>query len=188
MKMRNLSFLALLVVVPTVSFAQGGAGGDQPKKNPGFGKGMDTKGADGADALIKGLKEPPSMSKEMQKANPVEFLLDKKKDLQLTDAEQKELKAIVSAMKDQTKPYFKTMDSVQREQKKTGDYAPTTGQMVILRRVSREAQDSVRAIYDRSTQDALAKIAEEKRQPATDALKKEMEEQMAERRGNRPPM
>jgi hypothetical protein len=187
MKMRNLSFLALLVIVPTVSYAQGG-GDDKPKKNPGFGKGMDTKGSDGADALIKGLKTAPSISKEMQKANPVEFLLDKKKDLQLSDDEQKELKTIVSTMKDQTKPYFKTLDSVQREEKKTGDYAPTTGQTIILRRVSREAQDSVRAIYERSAQDALTKIAEEKRPAATDALKKEMEEQAAERRGNRPPM
>jgi hypothetical protein len=183
MKMRNLSFLALLVVVPAVSHAQG----DAPKKT-GYGKGMDTKGADGADALIKGLKEAPSMSKEMQKANPVEFLLDKKKDLQLTDAEQKELKTIASTVKDQTKPYFKTMDSVQREQKKEGDYAPTSGQIVILRRVNREAQDSVRAIYERSAADALAKISEEKRPAATDALKKEIEERAAERRGGRPTM
>lgn len=183
MKIRHLSFLALLVAVPAVSYAQG----DGPKKT-GYGKGLDTKGADGADALIKGMKEPPSMSKDMQKANPIEFLLDKKKDLQLSDAEQKEIKTIASTVKDQTKPYFKTMDSVQREQKKDGDYAPTTGQMVILRRLSREAQDSVRAIYQRSTEEALSKISEDKRKAATDALQKEQEERAAERRGGRPSM
>jgi hypothetical protein len=190
MSMRKLSVMALLLTIPAMSQAQRGGGGGGG--GTGYGKGMDTQGAKGADKLIKDMADSPSMSKDLQKVNPIELLLDKKKDLQLSDAEQKELKTLASAVKDATKPYFKTLDSVQREQKlgQKGE-GLTTGQMMILRRESRDAQDSVLVNYKRAADEALTKLTEEHRQPATDLLKQAMEEQMEARRnsrGGRPPM
>lgn len=182
MSMPRLSVLALLVIIPATSFAQrGGGGGD-------FGRMGSGGSAKDADRMIRDMADSPSPAKDLEKANPVEILLDKKKDLGLTDAEQKELKSLGNVVKDSTKPYFKTIDSAQREQKKTGGYAPTSGQMLILRRVSREAADSVRSHYARAGQEALLKLTEEHRQPATDLLKKEIDELMAARRGGRPPV
>lgn len=182
MSMRKLSVAALLVIIPAMSHAQRGGGGG----GGGYGKGMDAQGAKGADRLIKDMEDSPSMSKDLQKANPVEFLLDRKKDLKLSDEEQKELKSLASSLKDATKPYFKTLDSVQREQKlgQKGE-GLTTGQMMILRKESRMAQDSVMANYQRAAADALTKLTDEHRPTASEMMQKEMEEQMAARRGSR---
>lgn len=182
MSMPRLSALALLVIIPATSFAQrAGAGG-----GGGFGKMGAGGSAKDADRMIRDNADSPSLSRDLEKANPIEILLDNKKDLGLTDAEQKELKSLRNVVKDSTKTFFKTIDSTQREQKKTGGYAPTSGQMLILRRVSREAADSVRSHYVRAAQEALLKLTEEHRQPATDLLKKEIDELVAARRGGRP--
>ncbi|HET9425688.1 MAG TPA: hypothetical protein VFO55_09980 [Gemmatimonadaceae bacterium] len=179
MSTRGFALVALLVIVPATLEAQRRAG-----------RGFDAAGAREADAMIRDLADAPSLSKDLQKANPVEIILDGKKDLHLTDAEQKELKTLNSALKDSIKPYIKTLDSVSRVQTKRGGEPPTSGQMLVMRTVSREAADSVRAKYQWATREAMGKLAEERRQPATDLLSKEMEEQMASRRnarGGRPP-
>ena len=202
MTTRKLSLFALLLIVPVTLNAQGrrgggassGGGGAAPSsddcgtassdagRNRGF-----TAGGGAADArkMINCMKESPSLSKDLEKANPIETLLDAKKDLKLTSDEEKELKAINKQLKDDTKPYFKTIDSVAREMKKTGDYAPTTGQMVVGRTLTRESADSIGAKYRAAADAGVAKLSEDKRQPATDLLQKEMESQMASRRGGR---
>jgi hypothetical protein len=172
---RKLTLLALLVlVIPATLSAQ--------SRRRGLGAGG---GAAEADKMIRDMAESPSLAKDLQKANPVELLLDKKKDLKLTSDEEKELKTLNNSLKESIKPYLKTIDSVAKEMKKTGDYAPTQGQMVIGRQLTRESTDSVMTRYDAASGDALAKIAEERRQPATEFLQKEMESQMAARRGGR---
>jgi len=206
MTSRKLSLLALLVIVPVALNAQrrggggsssGGAGGSSPPKSDDCG----TASTDGKDRgfkagggsaearnMINCMKESPSLSKDLQKANPIETLLDAKKDLKLSGDEEKELKTINGELKDAVKPFFKTIDSVSREMKKTGDYAPTQGQIMVGRSLTRESADSVGAKYRAATDAALAKLTEEHRQPATDLLQKEMEAQMASRRGGRPPV
>src|SRR6185436_12215764 len=97
--------------------------------------------------------------KDLQKANPVEMLLEKKKDLGLTKDEEKELKTINDGLKDSTKPYFKTIDSVAKEEKKPGDYAPTSGQLLIGRRLEKEMSDSVMTLYRGAAEQAIGKLA-----------------------------
>ena len=138
--------------------------------------------------MINCMKESPSLSKDLQKANPVEILLDSKKSLELSKDEEKDLKTINDAVKDAIKPFLKTIDSVDREFKKTGDYAPTSGQIAIGRGLRRESSDSVMARYQTGAQEAIAKLAEPHRQPAMDALKKAQQDMMAKQRGGgRPP-
>lgn len=202
MTTRKLSLLALLLIVPVTLNAQGrrggggggGGGGATPTADD-CGTASSTQrgfkaggGSSEANKMINCMKESPSLSKDLEKANPIETLLDAKKDLKLTAEEEKELKTINKQLKDDTKPYFKTIDSVAREMKKTGDYAPTSGQMVIGRTLTRESADSIGAKYRAATDAGLAKLSEDKRQPATDLLQKQMEAQMASRRGGRPPV
>jgi hypothetical protein len=179
MTTRKLSVLALLLMVPIALQAQ--------RSKRGFGAGG---GSDEADKMIKETAESPSLSKDLQKANPIELLLDKKKDLGITKDEEKEIKAINDQLKDAVKPFFKAIDSVSRENKKTGDYAPTQGQMLMGRQLSRSSADSVRAKYDAAAEQAVSKLAEDRRQPAKDLLAKEQEEQMKNARGRsgRPPV
>ena len=185
---RKLSLVALLLIVPFALDAQGRRGGGRGGSGSrGFGA---AGGSAEADAMLRDMADSPSLSKDLQKANPIETLLDKKKYLRLSSDEEKELKTINSALKESTKPYFKTIDSVSREMKKTGDFAPTQGQMLIGRQVTRESSDSVMSKYQAAAEAALARLAEEHRQPATDLLQKEREE-MASRRsalGGRPPV
>jgi hypothetical protein len=183
---RTLSLIALLAVLPVALDAQG----RRTSGGGGGGRGFSAAGgAAEADALLNSMAESPNLSKDLQKANPIETLLDKKKDLKLTSDEEKELKTINSALKESTKPYFKTIDSVAREMKKPGDYAPTQGQIVVGRQVTRESSDSVMAKYGVAAEEALAKLAEERRRPALELLQKERESQMgALRKGGRPPL
>src|SRR4051812_25980640 len=85
---RKFSFVALLLVLPVVVAEAQRGGGGSTRKTRGFGA------ADGSetDAILQGLAESPSLSRDLQKANPVESLLGKKKDLQLSADEEKELK------------------------------------------------------------------------------------------------
>lgn len=181
MRTRYVLLMALMILPMTLTAQRRGGG-------RGLGAGGSSREA---DAMIRDLADAPSLSRDLQKQNPLEIILDNRKDLKLTDDEQKELKTMSSALKDSLKPYFKTIDSAQRAQRKQGGEGPTQGQMIVLRGILREAADSVRAHYERATPSAMAKLGEERRQPATDALQKEMEEQMAARRGargGRPPV
>ena len=185
---RKLSLVALLLIVPLTLSAQGRGGGGGSSGGRGF---RAAGGAAEVDAMLRDMAESPSLSKDLQKANPIETLLDKKKDLKLSSDEEKELKTINGALKDATKPYFKTIDSVAREMKKTGEYEPTQGQRLIGRQITRESSDSVMSKYGAAVDAAIAKLAEEHRAPATELLQKEREAQMAERakaRGGRPPV
>src|SRR4051794_14239533 len=108
---RKLSLLALLVILPVALNAQrrgggggssgggdlGGttaAGGDDCKSASTSGRGGSGGAGKASDAnrMINCMKEPPSMSKELEKANPIETLLDNKKDLKMSGDEEKELK------------------------------------------------------------------------------------------------
>jgi hypothetical protein len=204
MTTRKLSLLALLLIVPVSLQAQrrggsgssSGGGGAPPKsddcgtassdagKDRGFKAGG---GASEAKNMINCMKESPSLAKDLQKANPVEILLDAKKDLQLSKDEEKELKTLSDAVKDGVKPFLKTIDSVDREFKKTGDYAPTSGQLTIGRALRRESSDSVMVKYQTAAQDAIAKLAEPHRQPATETLQKAQQD-MASKGMRRPPV
>ena len=204
MTMRKLPLLALLLIVPVALHAQGRRGGgggggggggsavptaDDCRAASGGGRGLGAGGdAAAAKRMIACMAESQSLSKDLQKANPIEVILDAKKDLKLSSDEEKELKTINNELKDAIKPYLKTIDSIARENKKTGDYAPTQGQMLVGRQLTRESADSVGAKYRAATDAALAKLTEEHRQPASDVLQKEMEAQMASRRGGRPPV
>jgi hypothetical protein len=199
---RKLSLIALLVLVPVALNAQrrggrGGGGGpiggaatptaDDCRAASGGGRGLGAGGgASDAARMINCTKDSQSLSKDLQKANPVEILLDAKKDLQLSKDEEKELKTINDGVKNAIKPFLKTIDSVDREFKKTGDFAPTSGQMVVGRGLRRESADSVMAKYQTAVQDALGKLSDDHRQPATDLLKKEQEE-LSKKMG-RPPV
>ncbi len=200
MTTRKLSLVALLVIVPLTLDAQrrGGSSSGGATSTPtadycgtasSDGRGFKAGGgAAEARKMINCMKESPSLAKDLQKANPIEIILDGKKELKLSSDEEKELKAINNELKDAIKPYFKTIDSVTREGKKTGDYAPTQGQIIVGRQVTRESADSIGTKYRAATDAALAKLTEERRQPATDLLQKELEAQMAARRGGRPPV
>jgi len=172
---RKLSFVALLVILPVV-VADAQRSGGSTRKTRGFG----AAGGSETDAIMQGLAESPSLSKDLQKANPVEALLGKKKDLQLSADEEKELKTLNESLKQTVKPFIKSIDSVSKENKKTGEYAPTQGQMLIGRQLTRAYADSVMAKYDSAADAAVEKLAADHRQAANDFLDKEAKDREAE--------
>ena len=171
---RKFSVVALLLILPVVAAeAQRGGGG---RKTRGFGA------ADGneTEAIMRSLAESPSLSKDLQKANPVESLLGKKKDLQLSADEEKALKTLNESVKESVKPFIKSIDSVSKENKKTGEYAPTQGQMLIGRQLTRAYADSVMARYESAADAAVEKLSADHRQPANDFLDKQAKDRQAE--------
>jgi hypothetical protein len=129
---------------------------------------------------MQNLAESPSLSRDLQKANPIESLLGKKKELQLSADEEKELKTLNESLKQTVKPFIKSIDSVSKENKKTGEYAPTQGQMLIGRQLTRAYTDSVMASYETAADAAVDKLAADHRQAANDFLDKEAKDRQAE--------
>ena len=81
--------IALLVLIPSVSFAQRGGGGSSTGSTTSSG-GFGGKGGQktGFDAEKNAAPRAPSISgKDFEKASPLADLVDKKKDLKLTDAQ-----------------------------------------------------------------------------------------------------
>src|SRR4051812_31166030 len=98
----------------------------------GFGKIGGGGSAKEADCVQKNMKGSASMAKDLDQQNPVSILLDRKKDIKLTDDEQKSLKSLNETLKDSVKPYFKTLDSAQKVMKDGGGDMES-GQRMILR-------------------------------------------------------
>jgi hypothetical protein len=175
MTRRQLSVLALLLIVPMIAEAQRSSRG---RRSRGF----------AGDSGKADFSQSQSLTKDLQKANPLEALLGKKKDLKLSPEEEKELKALNDALKDEVKPFFKTIDSVQKESRKPGEYAPTQGQLLIGRHLTSACADSIIARYDVAADSAVAKLAADRRQAAVELLEKEEKEREAQAQKARPPV
>jgi hypothetical protein len=141
------AILALFLVGPLALDAQGRRG-----SGTGGGSGAGTGGGGGPKrdpvappARISGSDEP-SLSREIERANPVDALLDARKQLRLSREEETELKSINKRLKTEIKPFLKNLTS--------------------------EAIDSVAQKYRAATDSALAKLTEEHRSAAKDLLQK----------------
>jgi hypothetical protein len=197
MSTRRVFIAATLILVPISLQAQRGkgsagvsaataAGASESNgcgtASGGFGKIGGGGSSKEADCIQRNTKGAASMSKELQEQNPIALLLDRKKDIKLTDDEQKSLKSINDMLKDSTKAYFKTLDSAQKEMKNGGSDMPA-GQRLILRSLLEQTSDSVNARYDAALKEAMTKIAADRQQAATDALQKAKQEIADKKKG-----
>jgi hypothetical protein len=121
---------------------------------------------------LDGVKIDKEMfsTKDLQKENMVAFVLDKKKDLKLTDDEVKALKEINDQLKDSVKTSMKALDSIADQMRRHDDNAPDRGDRQAARVFSDSYISGVRAQYDASLKVALAKLTDEQQKSANEMI------------------
>jgi hypothetical protein len=163
----RLVIIAAFCLLPSVAHAQrGGAGGSGAKRIEG--------GGDPSKSRVK-----LATRGDFEDLSPAAFLRDKRKKLQLADADVNALKAAEATAKDRNKTVLTAYDSVRREVQKMAD-SPEIGANAndaALRRIA--YQNLLSQIRDQRAADraeALAAIPPEKKAQAEDLLKEQDEE------------
>jgi hypothetical protein len=159
---RRLLFVTAFVGLPALASAQrrptsGSSGG-------GYG---------GSKAVGQSKVDGPTIQKDMfstrdlQKENMVAFLLDKKKDLKLSDDEVNALKEINEQLKDTLRGPMKSLDSISSQMRRTDGGSPDQDDRSAARVFGRSYVAEVRADYDTFLKLALGKLSEEHRTSAS---------------------
>lgn len=180
MSARKLSVVVVLLVLPALLSAQrrGSSGGGS-----GGSGGASTCGTDRKDSGVKcditkdpvrPVRKDPFSTKDLQKENMVAFVLDKKKDLKLSDDEVKALKDLGDHLKDTLRSPMRSLDSISSELKRGGDYrmAQVFGPQYVA---------EVRTQYDTFLKEALTKLSEEHQKAAADVIESRRKELAAEK-------
>jgi hypothetical protein len=118
-------------------------------------------------------------SKEIQKENMVDFILDKKKDLKLSDDEVKALKEINDHLKDTTKAQLHSLDSLANEIRYSGQ-EDAAGRIFGAQYLA-----DVRRQYDEHLQAALGKLNEEQQKAANALIESRRQELAKEKERDR---
>lgn len=157
MSARRLSLFVVLLVVPTIVSAQRTRGG--------------TRGGKMAFDSSAGPRKTGIMSpKELERENMVGFVLDKRKDLKLSDDEVKALKEINDRAKDSVSTSMRSLDSIGNQMRRTGDLAPSGEAQQVAKLLASQKIEAVRSQYDAFLKEALAKLTEEHQKAANDLI------------------
>ena len=170
--MRIRAVLLGLTCVPALLFAQrgggGGGGGGVRRPQAGF-SGAD----DGSNKEVKLLT-----ADDIRDANPIHLLIDKRKELKLTDEQLSALKTSEAKLKDNTETLFKRVDSLNmalRVASKSSDEDEHATMRQTRLRIAAALSD-IRTSYDASEKDAVGLLTPEQQKTAADLLQKQREE------------
>jgi len=154
---RRLSLVVVLLLLPTFVSAQRTRGGSRGGKMS-----FDSS----AGPRKTGIMSP----KELERENMVNFVLDKRKDLKLSDDEVKALKEINDRAKDSVSAPLRSLDSIGSQMRRSGDLAPSPESQQVAKLVAGQKIEIVRGQYDAFLKEALAKLTEEHQKAANDLI------------------
>jgi hypothetical protein len=134
--------LSLAALTPAILSAQmGGMGGGM-----GGGRGGGRGGPGGRGMGGGSMKSPAAMARErLEKADPIEFLLDRKKPLELTKEQQESLKSLRKEMQRTQAPVFTVLDKLFGDTSPRG--GPPGGGMPGGGASERTLPDTVRSVF-----------------------------------------
>jgi hypothetical protein len=163
--MRRLLIVSLLLV-PSIALAQrGGSRGGSPRRGA-------------ADGETPPMPTGPALRiRDLEDMSPIKLLIDKRKDLKLTDAQLAGLKAAEPTLKTKNEPLFRTVDSLLSRMR------PSLNSSDEERARIREARMAVintvgdlRVNYDAAAKDALATLDPEQQTKANELLSRQHDE------------
>ena len=164
--------LLSLVILPTVALAQRGGGGSSR-----------TRGEKSADwnSVENANKGGVRLSKgDLENISPIKLLIDKKKDLKLSDEQINKLKELEGKLKETNEPSFKALDSLKRAAQpplRSGDPSDEDrDRMMSARRGVSAVVGTIRGNYESSAKDAMAILDETQQKAAADLLAKQNQE------------
>jgi len=159
---RRVLVLAMLLSIPSVAFAQ--------RSRAASGRDKNLMAEDGRDS------RPQLTARELEEQSPIRLLVDKRKDLKLSDEQVGKLKDIESRLKEKNGSLLRIVDSVNREMKPprggevTDEYRTKIGN---LREELLGAIKDERTSKDASTKEALPLLDEEQQKKANELLEKQ---------------
>ena len=104
--MKVARMVALMLLFPAVTFGQRGGGG---------GGRSDRGTKSNFDEMRNENRPTVQLTRgDVEDMNPLHLLLDKRKQLKLTDDQQRKLKEQESALKEKNQPFFKQLDSLRQ--------------------------------------------------------------------------
>ena len=166
--MRTRYALLALLVLPGVALAQRGGGGG------GGGRDRGTNAKTDRAEMDKEFAPPMKLSRgDLEDIVPAKVLLDKKKDLKLTDDQQKQLKDQVGKVKETNTPLYAAFDSLRIVVRPKSN--PTDEDQVrstIAREELLSVVRTIRSNYDASAKDAVALLDDSQKTMAAGILEK----------------
>jgi hypothetical protein len=171
-----------LVLAPLALPAQRGGGGSGR-----------TRGEQRADfgAVMNANSGGLALSnRDVEDISPLKLLIDKRKDLKLTDDQVKGFKDLESKQKDELRASFRALDSLRKAAAPPArePNEEDRGRMMEARRTATAVVATIRQQYDASVQQALPTLDEAQRKTAGELLEKqkqEAEEMLREKLGGR---
>lgn len=162
--------VAALMLVPTIAVAQ--------KKEMGTGKKEDW-----SDVASKSAPAGPTISaKDFEKASPYKLMLDKKKDLKLTDAQQAAAKEADAKLLAANADRFKLLDSLKKDAKPKTSGTPSTEdelKMVLARDAMSGVVRDIRTSFDAAAKEGLPGLDESQQKASQELMQKYNEDMQA---------
>lgn len=183
----HIRILVSLILIPTVAFAQrggggsGGSGGSRVRGDP---------KADWQSVLGSNSGGIKLSNRDVENISPVKLLIDKRKDLKLSDDQLNRLKEIDAKLKDKNQDSFKALDSLRRMGQAPA-HEPNDddrARMSMARRLVMATVGTIRENYDAALKEALPILDEPQQKTASELLEKqksEADEMLREKVGSR---
>ncbi|MDB4875713.1 MAG: hypothetical protein JWM41_2159 [Gemmatimonadetes bacterium] len=162
---RRLLLVALLVL-PSLAAGQRGGGtrSQADKRTELFGK----------DSMPKG---PSLRARDLEDQSPLKLLIDKRKDLKLTDAQLSTLKDAEPKLKETDAPLLKAVDSLVHELRPSGNSSAEERTRLRDARVSlMTVLVAIRTSYDEAGKAAITSLDADQQSKAKDLLAKQQQE------------
>jgi len=121
---------------------------------------------------------PTLRVRDVEDLSPIKLLIDKRKDLKLTDAQLSQLKDGEGKLKDKNAPLLKAIDSLVRDMK-WGSGSPSDDARVKARNARiglMSTLGDIRTNYDASAKEALATFDADQQSKATEMLEKQKQD------------
>jgi len=167
------------MLAPAVAAAQ--------KKEMGTGKKEDW-----SDVASKSAPAGPTISsKDFEKASPYKLMLDKKKDLNLTDAQVGAAKEADAKLLAANADRFKLLDSLKKDAKPKTSGTPSTEEelrLVLARDALTGVVGDIRMSFDAAAREGLPGLDESQQKASQELMKKyneEMQDMLREKMGGR---
>jgi hypothetical protein len=162
--------LLSLILLPAVALAQRGGGGGGMSRQRG------EKSTDWNSVENKGGIK--LSNRDVENISPIKLLIDKKKDLKLSDEQVNKLKELEGKVKETNEPSFKALDSLRHAvQLRAGDTTDIgRDRMMSARQGVGAVVTTIRGNYDSSVKDAMAILDDSQKKTATELLNKQNQE------------
>jgi hypothetical protein len=166
MRRVSYSLLALALISSTAIAQRGGGGGGDSRKN--------IKDANWDDLRSQSSTGLRLSNGDVEDMDPVKRLVDKRRDLKLTDDQQKQMKDMMAKSREATKPNYKTLDSLRQAMRPMAglDADAEQARQSMTRESVMGTVVAIRGVYDASLKDALALLDDGQKTKADEVLKK----------------